>query len=199
MSNPKIHLIKCLVIDFENISNEEVEVLLKDVKYVHPSILSHEVGEIEGEWDDDHPLNSFVKQPLEIERMQREGLFKNVREEKRFTKEEIIESLLKNKKKHLEQFHSAQIKFLQRATEELKKLAKKVEKFEFDGKSLDLNIRLQTPKSYSYIYDGAIKDFEELKEDSFSLSPENFSKYINDEWSWSEDFRHKTLSYLEGG
>lgn len=52
----KVYKIELGVVDFENIHEDEIIYLLKNVKYLYPSVISIESKDID-DWDDDHPLN----------------------------------------------------------------------------------------------------------------------------------------------
>lgn len=52
----KVYKIELMVLDHENFGQEEIEYIIRNIKYLHPSIVSIDSKDI-GEWTDDHPLN----------------------------------------------------------------------------------------------------------------------------------------------
>jgi hypothetical protein len=58
MMKAKAYKIELLVLDFEDISQEEIIYLIESIKYVDPTVMSIQSKEID-EWDDEHPLNKL--------------------------------------------------------------------------------------------------------------------------------------------
>ena len=60
----KAYKVEILIIDFDGMSQDEVESVIENTKYpnrcVSPNVMSIEEADI-GEWHDDHPLNQCDK------------------------------------------------------------------------------------------------------------------------------------------
>lgn len=67
----KVHRVILNIIDFEEISDEDLHYYLTNTKYLDTKIVSHEKSE-EFEWEDDHPLNKFDTCDEEFERIFKE-------------------------------------------------------------------------------------------------------------------------------
>ncbi len=73
----KVYKVELSIIDFEEIGEEDIKIMLENTKYLHPKVISIDSREI-GEWSDDHPLNHSSTQLNELKRIFENG---NINEE----------------------------------------------------------------------------------------------------------------------
>ena len=68
----KAYKVEILIIDFDNMSQDDVESVIENTKYpnrcISPDVISIEEADI-GEWHDDHPLNRGDKMKAEYARL----------------------------------------------------------------------------------------------------------------------------------
>ena len=91
-------------------------------------------------------------------------------------KEDLIETIKKNKKNHIEVYEKAVVAYKEEALEQLDNLTGEVQ-----NGALDIRLDLVTPINNEKSYDGIIEIFEWEIESEVELSQEEFRQYVQDE------------------
>ena len=68
----KVYKVELSILDFEEIGEEDIKIMLENTKYLYPKVISIDSREI-GEWSDDHPLNHSSTQLHELKRIFENG------------------------------------------------------------------------------------------------------------------------------
>ena len=107
-------------------------------------------------------------------------------------KEVLLRKLIENKKIHIKEYNDTMIGWVETA---IKQLKDKIETLEKDPSDADLYFNLSKPKSYEKNYDVAIGMLEMEVSNNVQINSEEFQKYVNDEWDWTESFKHMSTIY----
>jgi len=107
-------------------------------------------------------------------------------------KEVLLKKLLENKKIHIREYNEAMIGWVETA---IKQLENEIETLKTNPLSSKLYFNLSKPVSYEKKYDVAIGMLEMEVNDIVEISSEEFQRYVNDEWEWTESFKHMSTFY----
>ncbi len=106
-------------------------------------------------------------------------------------KQQLLETLRKNRARHIEIVKEAKIGYAETANRLLQERLGM-----FNGGHLpDLRFDLVTPKDYTAEYDAVIAMLEWNKAEEIELSSGEFHVYVLDKWNWRGDFLHSNASY----
>ena len=100
-------------------------------------------------------------------------------------KNDLLEILCENRKKHKEQYKESIKAFRVKAADLLNKELQKI----IAGKKFDVYFDLQKPVSHEKDYDLVIKMVEMSVDDILELQQDEFNQLVNDEWTWKSSFR----------
>ncbi len=114
---------------------------------------------------------------------------------------EVLTKLKENRSKHVEAFNKAEDGWLEAArlvlTVRLARVKDCLAK-EFKGDAPDLNffeLENDKPRCYVEDYDTAIAMLELHQEDQITLSAQDVSSYVLDQWGWKETFSMSNTKY----
>jgi len=110
-------------------------------------------------------------------------------------KEVLLEKLIENRAKHIEELGEAMAGWVKAAIKELQDEIDCLKKDPSDG---DLHFNLSKPVSHEKNYDIAISMLEMEVNDTVEIEVDEFQKYVNDEWDWSQSFKHLSSFYTSG-
>jgi hypothetical protein len=116
----------------------------------------------------------------------------------RVKKEELLETLKKNRAAHLKTHEVAVADYLgavkETAAEMLDNIKEAVADF---SKDTDMGfavsgVNIEKPESYEGAYDTVIKMIEMETRDELDLSSEEFQTFVMNDWDWSENYDEQT-------
>lgn len=134
---------------------------------------------------------------------------------------ELIDTLKKNRQKHLDEFNAAVAGYKDVATKKLEEAARDIHKRvdeqilkaqnrinEFSQETMDeyhdyltlleaVTINLTVPKSYIEAYDTAIAMFEFETRSEVDLSGAEFQCFCRDVWDWTPQFLLSNSTYIK--
>lgn len=110
-------------------------------------------------------------------------------------KQEFLKILRANCLSHQKAYKEALEDRLKAAKVKLNALLSDID---IDKESLDEVLHFPKPRCHSKDYDEIIKMMEMEVEDQVSLTQDEFSKYVQDEWHWKNDFDRISTSYKGG-
>jgi len=105
-------------------------------------------------------------------------------------KDQLIEKIKENKKKHVELYEKAVVAYKEEALEQLEKLTAEVN----DG-SLEIQLNLITPINNEQNYDDVIEMFEWEVNEEVQLGQNEFREYVQDETDFAQDALHSNMMY----
>jgi hypothetical protein len=109
-------------------------------------------------------------------------------------RERLLQTLIKNRKKHKETYRKAKKAYRKRMVKELYSAAAQIEK---GGKvNTRTVLMLPVPQSYLDEYDTVIEMVEWQTENTFSLDQGAFEMYVLDKWHWKKTFLAGTSAYV---
>lgn len=108
-------------------------------------------------------------------------------------KEELLGYLRDNRILHMAIYNDA----LEGYREEAIKLLEKSLEDAKNGGEIVIQFKLNKPISYLKEYDKAILMMKMSVDDVITLSDQEFSQYIMDEWSWSNNFLMSNMQYTK--
>lgn len=98
-------------------------------------------------------------------------------------KQKLRNTMIENRKKHIEEHKKSHKKWLKAVQKELaKRLADAQE-----GK-VDLVFQMPEPKSYAAQYDTALEKLDWELMDEVELDEAEFEQYVQDQWRWKAGF-----------
>jgi hypothetical protein len=109
------------------------------------------------------------------------------------SKTELLETLTKNKAKHIQEYKEAMDGYFAEAKKALRNLMKtcnKQEEFDF-GELTHLDI----PVSHENDYETVIQMLNWDTTDTIELSRDEFTKYVMDSWLWKDTFSATISNY----
>lgn len=112
----------------------------------------------------------------------------------RMNKDVLIEKLRTNRETHRADFEAAAAEYRSQAAKDLRAKARAVGETELNELA-DVYVHLSAPKQYTKEYDRALAMFESTLDDVIELSQSEFTQYVMDEWSWTEQFVNSTAAY----
>jgi len=107
-------------------------------------------------------------------------------------KVDLIDILQKNRQKHKLDYEKAKGAYAKTAEELLNKLLEKVR----SGKVIRQYLELPEIQNHDNDYDRAIQMLELDVRDNIPLEQNEFKNYVQDQWSWTEDFNTTNSMYL---
>jgi len=130
----------------------------------------------------------------------------------------LLETLKKNRETHQKEYQEAMKGYKTLALKKLEKLgekakqslhdnfasiAKKIEKFDPEDGSLgdvitlisSMTFNLEVPKDHTKSYDVAIGMAEWEENDKIELLQSQFQCFVQDDWEWTEQFKHLSVRY----
>jgi len=105
----------------------------------------------------------------------------------------LLAKLQANKEIHIAEYKEAYTLYLKALKESLLKMVSTID----EERHPDLSeiYRLLRPQEHTKEYDLAIKMLAWHKEDTITLTNEQYQAYIEDEWQWTIDFRNTSKAY----
>lgn len=111
-------------------------------------------------------------------------------------KDELLNTLIKNREEHERIYKEAVEKYKKALVVYLKKMTSRAEA----GKRINHHINLVIPTHNIKDYDRVIGMLKMSVETEISLTENEFSQYVLDDWSWKSTFASNTQAYhLAGG
>jgi hypothetical protein len=110
----------------------------------------------------------------------------------RVKKDELLETLRKNRTLHQETFERALTGYRKRAIEELDASLQDAKA----GKKIRRSIGLIEPMNQTKDYDRVIRMLEMTVDDIVTIGAGEFQQYVMDDWSWKEQFTTSNSAYL---
>jgi len=107
------------------------------------------------------------------------------------SREEVLESLKKNRQRHQQIVSEAQEGYLHAAHEVLNERLRDI----IAGKIVPLSFGISPPVSFLEAYDTAIKMLEMHKADQIELTAVEVRCLVMDEWDWSRSFLESNKGY----
>lgn len=98
---------------------------------------------------------------------------------------ELLEILRGNLAQHILEFNEAYDSYVEVATKELEEAAKLARA---SGEISRNPIKVVEPRSHETSYNTIIRMLELSDDKVVELSQQEFSQYVEDKWTWSEDF-----------
>lgn len=118
------------------------------------------------------------------------------------SKDDLLKILIENRQKHLDQYNENCTEYKLAAIRKLNSIIEKcqhyVDKINNENYIKDVNIdywNLQPPKSYLSNYDQAISMLRMSVDNEVVISNQEYSHYVLDNWSWTENFKNDTMMY----
>lgn len=115
-------------------------------------------------------------------------------------KNELIETIRKNRKTHEELYKEALQGYYEQRDEALALLSVKCKKHDDkEDKDVDFHslYRLLRPANHTREYDRVIKMLEHHVADEVELSNEDFGRYFEDEWDWKQNWILSNSGYTK--
>jgi len=109
-------------------------------------------------------------------------------------KKELLSTLKKNRKIHIEEYKEAIAAYHTAIVAELSTMLIDARGAEI-GSVVKTRAELQRPDNYVKSYDKAIQMLEWEESDLISLDHQEFAKYVEDEWAWSDSFKMLNSTY----
>ncbi len=110
----------------------------------------------------------------------------------RVSKSKLLSVLKTNRAKHREIFLKAQKEYRKAAIKELDAMLAEAR----DGKKIRRSVNLIQPQDHTSDYDRAIRMVEWSIDDNIELSEQEFAWYVQNHWSWFQQFRGSTVGYV---
>ncbi len=108
-------------------------------------------------------------------------------------KDELLETLKKNRETHRMIFEDAQKGYREEAIR-LLDIALNDAKI---GKKITTFIQLESPVDQTKDYDRIIRMLEMSVDEQIDLTEHDFAQYVLDDWSWKQDFLTKNAFYTK--
>lgn len=109
----------------------------------------------------------------------------------KYKRTDVLEKLKTNRDKHKAAYDDAYDGFKEAVVEELKQALALAEQ----GKEYRLTLKQTQPREYLKNYDRAIAMFTMSSQDEIELSEAEFTQFVLDNWSWSDQFVTSTRTY----
>lgn len=106
---------------------------------------------------------------------------------------QLLSILKENREKHREIFLKAIDGYRKHAIEHLSSMLQDAK----DGKRIRRSLELPVPMDQTPEYDRVIGMLNMSIDDQITLSSNEFACYVQDDWSWKEQFTHSNTRYLE--
>ena len=107
---------------------------------------------------------------------------------------EVLAKVKANRQEHEETFNEAVEGYKAKAVERLTELIEQVQ----EDYSTKLYTNLNVPKNFLSSYDRAIRMLEASNSEKIVLDESDYSKYMDDDWEWKDDFRISNAGYTTG-
>lgn len=107
------------------------------------------------------------------------------------TREDLLRKLRENRANHATIVAEARKGYIEKASVELSRRLDQLR----EGKIVSLDFRLVPPQDYTSAYDTIIQMLEWSTENEIELSASEFRMFVEDEWSWIDEFLSVSNSY----
>lgn len=107
----------------------------------------------------------------------------------------LLEIMEANRDTHVSDFNEAMIKYREAAIAEMKANLKKAQK----GGVIEHYIGADKPQSYESNYNTVINMLKLSEEEVVTLSANEFTQYVEDEWGWKGHFNSTVSNYAVAG
>lgn len=113
------------------------------------------------------------------------------------SRDKLLDALKENRKKHLEDWHTAMRGFVLRAGQVIEELDLQLQSKE--AKAVDLSDvhSLNKPLCFSHVYDQVIHMVEFSEDQTFQLDADQFSAWVDNKWEWDRAWRDQNTIYLQ--
>lgn len=108
---------------------------------------------------------------------------------------QLKEILAKNLVAHNEDYKEAKAAYKEACMNELESMVNELKE---TGKLKRTSIKAPKPVRYSKHYERAIQMLDLHTGQDITLAVEEYTKFVQDEWTWSREFAANTLSYKNG-
>lgn len=106
-------------------------------------------------------------------------------------KEELLKKLKENRLNHRSIFEEACEKYREAAIRELDNMLSDAKA----NKKIRKVLALEEPQDHTKDYDRVIVMLEMCTKDEITISEEEFTKYVMDDWTWKHQFTSNATSY----
>jgi len=110
----------------------------------------------------------------------------------RVHKDELLDTLEKNRVQHVSDFKEAMVEYRKAALVELTAMLKQVRS---KTEKITRMIKAPEPVSYESSYQTAIRMLQMSVDEEIELSEQEFKQYVEDSWTWQASFASNTLMY----
>lgn len=104
---------------------------------------------------------------------------------------DLLDKVLSNRAEHRATFLKAQEKFREAVIERLDRMLADAR----DGKKVSQYVGLTAPQDHTRDYDRVVAMLEMSKDETISLSAQEFESYVMDRWTWARQFGQTVSSY----
>lgn len=105
----------------------------------------------------------------------------------------LLTTLERNRERHVSQFEKAKVNYRKKAKDALDRAVRRIR----DGGKVAFP-HLPEPVEYKKEYDTVIGMLRMSRDQTISLSPTDYTRFVKDEWEWSAAFVSNTASYARG-
>lgn len=109
-------------------------------------------------------------------------------------KDALLEAVVKNRAAHADEHLTALLGYRNAVIAKLQMMLKQAEA----GKLDETHIGLVEPKSHVKDYDRVIRMLTMSVAEEWTISEQQFSQYVLDEWDWQATFKASTARYMGG-
>ena len=103
----------------------------------------------------------------------------------------LLDKLIENKKNHAKIVEEAKAGYIEAAKEALRRRLQELE----DGKLGALTFSLRVPDDHTADYDTMIGMLNMAKDDTITLTAEDYHRFVEDEWDWMGHFLMANAAY----
>ena len=111
------------------------------------------------------------------------------------SKDQLIKTLKKNRKKHREIFLEAQRVYRVKMIEEMDRAMDEAK----NGGEIHRAFSLPVPEDHTSDFDTVILMLEWSKRKTWVLTQQEFRAYVENEWGWQQSFAANSIAYTTGG
>lgn len=106
-------------------------------------------------------------------------------------KTELLEAVRKNRETHIADYKEAREGFEKGFLKEAEKLVVRIKEGNFDRNVINLSAPINHDKDYNLV----IRMLEMSTANEISITQNQFSQFVLDEWNWKEQFSNSTMNY----
>lgn len=111
-------------------------------------------------------------------------------------KDELIDTLKKNREAHIAQYQEALVGWRKKMIAACMETSQKSEKGDLEKYPRKLRDLTDVPESHEKDYDRVIQMLEMHTDGGITLNSKDFSRYVQDEWDWKHRWETSNSSYL---